>query len=80
MAPKPLVQWMRSVEVQRFLQVSGKTISKLADEGRIGVLDVPGVQRRLYRRSDVEALMARAVRPATIGVEAEAKTGVLVEA
>jgi predicted site-specific integrase-resolvase len=72
MSQKSLSEWMRSVEVQERLQVSQKTVKRLGDEGRIGVLDVPGVSRRLYSRADVEALVARAIRPATIQPERRA--------
>jgi hypothetical protein len=62
-------EWWTMAKVRATLPFSPKTITKLADEGRIGSLLVPGVGRRLFSREDVERLATSSVRPATVGRE-----------
>jgi hypothetical protein len=77
MTPEPLSEWMRSKETLALLHIAPRTLTKLCEEGRIGVLAIPGITKKLYRRADVEALLAQAYRPATISASTTTQTGVL---
>jgi hypothetical protein len=73
-------EWMGKAEVKSVACISDKTIDRLAREGRIGVLQIPGVGKRMFRRADVEALVASGIRPATRGSEAQTESRAMVPA
>jgi hypothetical protein len=65
MSSKTLSEWMSKAEVKSFACLSDKTIDRLTREGQIGVLQIPGVCKRMFKRADVEALVASGIHPAT---------------
>ena len=58
--------WLQSGEVCRELGITPPTLSKLVQDGRIGVLKIPGIGRRRYNASDVAAILAANSVNATI--------------
>jgi hypothetical protein len=57
--------WIDRTAAARLLDVDPRTVSKLAEAGKIAVRDLP--TRSRYFRSDVERLAAESVRPVANG-------------
>lgn len=69
MNPKPVSAWMSQREAITSLCVSETKLRRMAKEGRIGTLSVPGVTKTSYSRADVMALVEAGSRPATMPAE-----------
>jgi excisionase family DNA binding protein len=65
MASESVSQWMTKQEATALGCISRSTLERLAREGRIGVLKLPGVSKTMFNRADVEALVAAGTRVAT---------------
>lgn len=76
MAAKGTAEWIKGAEALSRMCISERTLARLVDEGRIGVLRIPGVKKVMYSRLDVEAMVSAGTHPARRPVI----TGELVEA
>jgi excisionase family DNA binding protein len=56
--------WIGRVEACRRLGISSHTFTDLVRAGRIGSLSLPGIRKRSYRASDVDALVIGGTVPA----------------
>lgn len=58
--------WLKGTEAMEMMGgISKQTLARVVDEGRIGIMQIPGVKARRYRRADVEILIAKSTRLAT---------------
>ena len=62
-------EWVTGAEGCRILGVCRETLVRIANDGRIGVREIPGVSRRRYSRQDLERVVKSSVRPASRPVE-----------
>jgi predicted site-specific integrase-resolvase len=76
MSPSPNPNWMRTPEVTAYACISTRTLKRLVREGKIGVLKLAGVDKTMYCRADVEALVAQGTRPAKVEAQSESMAGV----
>ena len=56
--------WVTSGEAARRLGVAANTIHRLADEGQVGTLKIPGVRVRRFRVADIDRLLDESSTPA----------------
>jgi excisionase family DNA binding protein len=56
--------WMTSGEASRMLGISAHMLHKLADNGDVGSLKLPGVKGRRFKIADVERLVRESTTPA----------------